>query len=586
MLAFSAVSDTLSRAGRKRKLPWLQDLSTEEPIKRHFALQPSDGRRQPTEKPALAGPAGAPPSGGFFKQFVSPGGAAWRSSSSSSSKLSDQSHYKQHAEMEERNEEDHVGEDYPDQMSTSEELPAEFLSRLILNMQRSRQLEGAEAALRSALAADDTVSQRRLAAKVHIGSSEQRSRESDLYRLADVAMKELEADPLFQGLGLAFADVLERNANSLLDMEEESDRVRKLETLAQERRQQWNSLVKSYATNKLLGGPEDEFGERLTLGSFTHNELEAGIVYADAQIALEHWFETCRDEARQLYGLAEPILVGKGLLPPRPLANAGSQRRPEEQPPSQEEAMDQKQPAHDVASSAPGDRSQEPITMTENIIRDINQNFRQAYQGLAEATVRLENVRAHQQQDLEHAKQTAGEFGVLPPEQTSDFRDDYPGDVDGDADSDVVRKVEAFNPKRVNAWRKAVMEASKADLVDPNLPAPPAEWPDVDHYEAASLALGASLSTVAVGKMRAKVDRFRQPALPQPLAGTKLSENAGYPGRGFCNSGGTWEWNARRADTYRVEPPQMMINTARAEACSQHGGSRASSCAMASCDEE
>ncbi|KAK4540698.1 hypothetical protein LTR36_008913 [Oleoguttula mirabilis] len=383
---------------------------------------------------------------------------------------------------------------------------AGFFDQLILNIQRSQHLDIDEAALRMSSRADEAEKDR-LVARVRIACVEQRLRDSELYRIADDDMARLETDALFLELGDGFAQKLERNCKHHFAMDAESDRVGILKATTEGKRQLWDALAREQATSKLLHKTEDELddlGTRRTLETFAHEEMEAGVEHVNALRGLDHLFDTSREEARELYGLAEPILLDKGLLPPggstkptTPDSDRDSERRPQAQADmtAEQQFADTLASPAEARNAAPTTQDEQPMTMTENTIRDINLVFARACDGLAEAVAGLDAVRAHQQemgndilqeiahgqmtstqseldrflynvrkhrnQDvvhaeaiLDHAMQTAREFGVLPPNQSSDFRGDYPGDVSGNADSGILRKVAAFDPKAVEEWRR------------------------------------------------------------------------------------------------------------------------------------
>jgi len=112
---------------------------------------------------------------------------------------------------------------------------------------------------------------------------------------------------------------------------------------------------------------------------------------------------------------------------------------------------------------------------------------------------------------VDHAKQTARELGFPLPQQISDFRDEYAEDVSDDADGDVLRRVAAFDPDKVLAWRKVANATFPREIEPAHQPIAEQERPGVDSFEAAEPEIGDSLSTIAVDKPRAKIKRYGGP---------------------------------------------------------------------------
>ncbi|KAK5124855.1 hypothetical protein LTR85_001045 [Meristemomyces frigidus] len=463
--------------------------------------------------------------------------------------------------------------------------PACFLDQLILCIERYHELRREEKEKLGAQQPSEEQAQTH-ARRLRIYRERQHARVAHLYKLTDTryGVLGIRFDKGLQRMHPTFFAVLSGNirAHARLQAPE-----RNVDLAHDDWYQLQGRLDDMIRTRAKL---EKDLSRRESVGEMARilqiiEQIHLGITEAEENFlrsrqTLERMFEEQRRREDELYRLAEPVLLEEGLLardavdlakpePPKALQRLvkpiGQQPRV---------VADAPPPIAKLNEPNPNDVQEKPAIRTvDKVIRDaMLREFNAARQVLGKAKDTLEVARANdkkeelkfeeemrkrnmtgtkQQYDqlmylktkdcnaeireaearYDYAKRRAAEVGVLPPNQSSDFASKYPDDCSAGADSDVQKRMAAFDAGPVEAWRPAISGIPEEELADPNAALMAGEEPGLDAFDVREMVVGESLSTIAVGRQRERLDRYG--AGPRGTAWTTA--------RGFGNGKGMWE---------------------------------------------
>ena len=561
--------------GRKRKLPWLDGKTSKQvpSTGEHSSTTHNNQRVKDTARKVQDETAQGTSqvrvtkwseeekarSNRFFARFVDPAKANLRSSSVSSL---DNAVHRAKGKGRDRS------ANAQDVLTSDEVPPVDFLSQLIVNIERSRQLELTEAKL-SALASDESAEVvKGLKEQILIESAEQAVRTTTLYELVDY--EDLDKDFLSRRFDARVLRSLAHNKARQEEMDGEQDQLEELADRRKSKRKEWDAFIRARATFRQQDPSNGNENLRRTEAAIVKigSELKGlEVEFVNEWLRVENNLVIQRQRIQEFYRLAEKALVHQGLLDPRPPELSPPRpEQPEPRPPEQIDAVRtstssrghtssrQQTPVEVVAQAQqaqgqPEARQEPPKSVTAMLRDDIENEMKSAYKNLEERVHQLETVRNYQKEAaqtlradiksgkitctqlefdlwqyfnrkernhrvieaearLQQSKETAKEFGVLPAIQSSGFRDNYPEDVPEDAESDVLQRLAAFDRRPIEDWRRRTNAAFPRELADPHQPVAMDEAPLVEFFETKSPIVGDSRSNIAYGKTKHKILRY------------------------------------------------------------------------------